>query len=119
MRTVEIIKDVTAIDRTTAEGREAARRAIDGICSEIGATELQKNMVSDALFSAHARPRISLSKARKMFGGVSRVTFWRWRRDNRFGLGGIAVIPVNERAADVYLDEVLEAMKERAKNEQA
>src|SRR6056297_1936509 len=109
-RVVQVIQDVTAIDRTTTEGREAAKRAVEGICSEIGATELQTKVVSDALFSAHARPRISLSDARKMFGGVSRVTFWRWRQQNRFGLGGITVIPVTERRADAYLDEVLEAM---------
>ena len=115
---LDIIRQVTAINASTEEGRESARKAVEGICSEIGATDAQRKAAIDALFAGYARPRISLSTARKMLGGVNRVTFWRWRESNRYGLGGITVIPMSDTQSDTYLDQILDAMKKRAEQKE-
>lgn len=110
----EIIGSVLKIDRATPAGRKAAQKAVSLICEQIGATTVQRTAAVDALFSDYARPRISLANARKLMGGVSRITFWRWRKDNRYGLGTIDVIQVTARSCDTYLDQILGAMKQRA-----
>jgi hypothetical protein len=111
---VEIIQHVTAINRETEEGRDHAKQAIQKLCDQIGATEVQKKMVSDVLFCASTRPRITFSTARMMLGGVSRVTFWRWRRDDKYGLGSIDELPINRTTSETYLDQILKAMKRKA-----
>ena len=76
-------------------------------------TDAIRTLVEDVLAHPGKHPEI-MADARRLMGGVSRVTFWRWRKDNCYGLGEIDVIHVTARSSDTYLDQILEAMKQRA-----
>ena len=118
MNTVtQIIEHVIHADLSTPGGKEHAKQAVEKLCDQIGATRFQKQVVSDALFSGHARPRVTLSNVRLMLGGISRQTLWRWRKTDRFGLGSIDVLEINSTNSETYLDQVLEVMKRKSEEE--
>jgi len=114
-KTIEIIQHVTAIDRSTEEGRKHARQAVEKLCAHVGATEIQCKVILEVLFSAHSRPRITCTNARMLLGGITTATFYRWRRENRFGIGDTELIPVTERSNDMFLEELLTVMERRAR----
>jgi hypothetical protein len=110
----DLIVAVSLADKSTIAGRRHARQAVTRLCEETGATDLQIKVALKALFSTHSRPRMSLRMARKLLC-ISSETFWRWIRDERYGMHEIELIKISRNSSECYLDEILEVMARRDK----
>ena len=96
---------------SSESGRKKAKLAVKKLCEQVG---IHGDRVAAGIRIIFApedhkdpRPRISLGDARKLLR-ISNSTFWRWRRENRFGAGEIEIIPLHKTANETYLDQVIE-----------